>query len=568
MSLFIDRLAAINPDPSARRWVYIPYDQLTDALGPLSRGAPEDLGIILIETLWKGKRRPYHKQKLAWILCNMRQFALEQAARGVAVRYRFSRASYAEVLEKEIEDLGQSVRVMRPAERELRQNLAPLFERGALDVIPHEGWLTDEKTFLKSQGKKKTWRMDAFYRAVRKKTGILMDDGSPEGGKYSHDADNRQPWSGDPPAPAPPTFDHDDITLEVAALIEDLFADHPGKLDLARVPATKQHAEDAWDWALRECMEHFGPYEDAMSTKSRTLFHTLLSPLVNMHRITPKRALDDVIALSDIPINSKEGFIRQLIGWREFMRHVHEQTDGLRTLPGAHEDPEQEDAPGDAGWAEYREGGWARVGEQLDNGEGEGGAVPAVLDATRALPAAFWGEESGLHCLDHVVEGVMETGYSHHIERLMILGNLATLFDLSPRELTDWFWVSYIDAYDWVVEPNVLGMATFGVGDLFTTKPYVAGSNYINKMSDFCKDCAFHPKKTCPVTNLYWAFLDRHQDTLSDNRRMGLVYGNLGKRGEEQRARDAAIFETVMGALEEGRALRPEDLDDEQLSLL
>ncbi|MEC9440152.1 MAG: cryptochrome/photolyase family protein [Myxococcota bacterium] len=558
MSLFLQKLTALDPahDPAKRRWLYIPYDQLTDALGPLSREQPDTLGIILIESLWKGKRRPYHKQKLAWILANQRQFALEQAARGVAVRYHFTHKAYAEILEQEVRDLAQCIRLMRPAERELRQNLEPLVARGDLEILPHEGWLTDEETFLKSQGKKKSWRMDAFYREVRKKTGILMEDGSPEGGKYSHDADNRQPWKGDPPAPTPPRFDHDEITTEVGELIEAMFADHPGTLDLARVPATRQHAEEAWSWSLRECMEHFGPYEDAMSTRSRTLFHTLLSPLVNLHRITPKRALEDVLAL-ELPLNSKEGFVRQLIGWREFMRHVHEQTDGLRRLPGRREDPEEDDAPGDAGWAAYREGGWER-----SSSRGEGGARPSFLGAERALPAAFWGERSGLHCLDHVVEGVMETGYSHHIERLMILGNLATLLDISPRHLTDWFWVAYIDAYDWVVEPNVLGMATFGVGDLFTTKPYVAGSNYINKMSDFCKSCAFNPRTTCPVTNLYWAFLDRHADMLSDNLRMGLVYKNLERRGEEQRALDASIFEVVIGALEEGRALAPKDLKD------
>ena len=558
MSLFLDRLAEQNPehDPAERRWLYVPYDQLTDELGPLSKEQPETLGVILIESMWKGKRRPYHMQKLAWVLANMRQFALEQAARGVAIRYRFTHEPYADVLEQEASELSQNISVMRPAERELRENLAPLVERGVLEVLPHEGWLTDEKTFLKSQGKKKSWRMDAFYREVRKKTGILMEDGSPEGGKYSHDADNRQPWKGEPAAPAPPIFQHDEITSEVGDLILERFADHPGELDLTRVPATKQQAEEAWSWALDECMEHFGPYEDAMSTESRTLFHTLLSPLVNLHRITPRRALDDVIA-RELPLNSKEGFIRQLIGWREFMRHVHEQTEGLRELPGDREDPASDASVGDAGWSTYREGGWEHASPR-----GQGGANPSTLGAERALPAAFWGEESGLHCLDHVVEGVMKTGYSHHIERLMILGNLATLLDLSPRQLTDWFWVSYIDAYDWVVEPNVLGMATFGVGDLFTTKPYVAGSNYINKMSDFCKSCAFDPRKTCPVTNLYWAFLDRHEEMLSDNRRMGLVYKNLERRGEEKRALDGAIFDVVIGALEEGRALAPEDLEN------
>jgi deoxyribodipyrimidine photolyase-related protein len=162
-----------------------------------------------------------------------------------------------------------------------------------------------------------------------------------------------------------------------------------------------------------------------------------------------------------------------------------------------------------------------------------------------------------LACLDHVVRGVWIDGYGHHITRLMILCNLATLLDVSPRELADWFWVAYTDAYDWVVEPNVLGMGTFALGDLMTTKPYVSGAAYIDRMSDYCKECAFHPKKNCPVTSLYWAFLERHADLLSDNPRMRMAYHSLAKRDTERRRYDGSVFEHVRERLQDGRELRP-----------
>ena len=182
--------------------------------------------------------------------------------------------------------------------------------------------------------------------------------------------------------------------------------------------------------------------------------------------------------------------------------------------------------------------------------------VPNNSDVPRFdVPAVFWGAASGLHCLDSVVADVWRTGHSHHITRLMVLGNIATLLDVSPRQLTDWFWIAYIDAYDWVVEPNVMGMATFGLGNLMTTKPYVAGSAYIDRMSDYCKGCQFAAKTTCPLTSLYWAYLDRHLPQLADNPRMFLPLASLRKRTAAQRAGAAATFAEVSSTLQRGAKL-------------
>ena len=186
--------------------------------------------------------------------------------------------------------------------------------------------------------------------------------------------------------------------------------------------------------------------------------------------------------------------------------------------------------------------------------------MPTKLRATRPVPPAFWGETSGLACLDTVVRAVWDEAYGHHITRLMVLSNLATLLNLDPRELTDWFWVAYADAYDWVVEPNVLGMGTFAVGELFTTKPYVSGAAYIHKMSDYCGDCRFDPKKTCPITSLYWAFLGRNHVALEGNVRIAMPLRSQQKRKPAQQTRDARLYDVVSELLAAGEELTPDRL--------
>jgi deoxyribodipyrimidine photolyase-related protein len=268
-----------------------------------------------------------------------------------------------------------------------------------------------------------------------------------------------------------------------------------------------------------------------MSSRSSGLFHTRISALLNLHRLLPSRVVADVEGMA-LPLASQEGFIRQVLGWREFVRHVHVATDGFRNLPD----------------------GVAPIA-QADR---DGGATPSFLGASERLPPVFWGTSSGLACLDRIVADVWAEGYSHHITRLMVLANLATLLDVSPRELTDWFWVAYADAYDWVVEPNVLGMGTYAVGDLMTTKPYVAGAAYIARMSDYCEGCAFDPKTTCPITRLYWAFLARHAGRLRDNLRLRLPLQALRKRPAAKREDDARTFQQVRSALGAGRTLSPQ----------
>jgi len=551
----MQELVKHQPNPRGRRWLYIPYDQVTDRIGPLSRENPNNLGIVLVENPWKASRRPYHKQKLAFILANLRHFALEQVQRGVAVRYVVTRGPYRTALEAMGKDLG-FLQVMEPAERELRADLQPLQKAKALGFIPHEGWLTSGDEFLAGCGETPPWRMDSFYRHMRRATGILMKSGKPEGGRLSFDKENRLPWKGAPPAPSLPSFPRDPVKEEVGRLIEQTFSHHPGRLDLDHLPATVSDAQRLWDWAKMNCLPFFGPYEDAMSTRSRGLFHTRLSALLNIHRLIPENILSEVERMK-IPLPSKEGFIRQILGWREFVRHVHLASDGFRQLPG--ENPPVAVVPGDGGYRQWSGKPWPSSNSSKDP---DGGAEPNVLNCRIGLPPAYWGAKSGLSCLDGVVANVWTEGYSHHITRLMVLSNLAALFDVRPREITDWFWVAYSDAYDWVVEPNVLAMGTYAVGQLMTTKPYISGAAYINRMSDFCRDCRFDPQKNCPITHLYWAFLFRHEKQMSNNPRMAIPMRSLGKRGKALLKKDRAVLETLQKLLGTGEEVRPEDLSE------
>lgn len=526
MTVFMQALRSAGPGKGVwrkRRFVYVPYDQLSDRIGPLAREAPETLGIVLVESPWKASLRPYHRQKLATILANMRHFALEQAGRGVAVAYLAHGGPYRDALAPFIAKYGP-VRMMEAAERELRVDLQPLVDAGGIEVLPHEGWLSTRADFDASHPNGPPYLMDRFYRFMRKRTGIMMErGGKPVGGRFSFDADNRKPWRGVPPAPVVPTFVPDAITREVEALILKRFPKHYGTLDLTLLPATREDAHTMFEWAMRECVEHFGPYEDAMSTHSPNLFHTRLSALLNIHRVLARDVIERVVATA-APLSSREGLVRQILGWREYMRHVHRATDGFRQpLPYP---------------------------------------VPYLDDANHRLPAAYWGTPSGFNCLDTVVRDVWREGFGHHITRLMILSNIATLVGYSPRELTDWFWEAYVDAYDWVVEPNVMGMSTFGLGPLFTTKPYVSGAAYIDRMSDYCEGCAFDPKKNCPITPLYWAFMERNAEKLAANHRMVQALRTGATRDPRRKAEDRALLQHIRERWAAGEPVTPETVRD------
>jgi deoxyribodipyrimidine photolyase-related protein len=538
MSEFLRAIGRFTPSQAearSRLWIYVPYDRLHDGVGPLAETDADNAVVVLMESRAKGTRRPYHKKKLTLVLSAMRHFALEQGERGCRVVYGDSPTSFSDgLLELQRQWKWDELMANRPAERELRVELQDSREDGLrLREVADTAWLSKTEDFEAVFGKprpherpgQRQYLMDRFYRAMRQKSGLLMLGGKPVGGKWSYDAENRKPYRGDVPVPRRPTFAPDDVTREVMALIEQRHPEHFGKIDGFDLPVTRRDAETAWQFALEHLLPHFGPWEDAMSTAHPDLFHSMTSPTINLTLLRPRDVVKQVAeAFEDgrIPLESAEGFIRQLLGWREFMRHIHEATDGFRSL--------------------------------------EPSGAPSYLDAQRKLPPVYWGRPSGMRCMDTVVAGVIDNGWSHHITRLMVLSNLATLCGFSPRELTDWFWFGYVDAYDWVVEPNVLGMATFGDGGLTGTKPYVSGASYINRMSDFCGTCRLDPKKTlgpgsCPFTALYWSFLERHEAKLANLNRMQMPLNTMRRRSGQERSALRERAEKAVGQLERGEVV-------------
>jgi len=555
---FADELASRLAGSAPRRgkirqWVLVLPDQLNLGIGPLATADVKSTGVVLLESGEWLSRRPYHRQRLAWILLSQRMFALEAADRGLLVRYERSDEPMAAMLARVVRETGP-LAVTDPAERETRAEFAALVAGGSLVCSPHDGFMTTGADLERSRGSE-GWRMDRFYQGVRQRTGILMERGKPVGGKYSFDAENRKRWDGTPAAPTPPAFSGSLIREEIAEEIEGRFRAHPGTLDLDAIPGSQAEIERTWQWAKRACLPNFGPYEDAMSRRSRGVFHTRLSPLMNLHRLLPSRVVGEVAAL-ELPLASKEGFIRQVLGWREFVYQVHRATDGFRSGVTGDESPLP--TPGDGGFARWSGAPWKPIAPPPTGVDG--GARPNRLKADLGVPPAWWGRESGLDCLDHVVSDVWAEGWSHHITRLMVLANIASLAGVSPRELCDWFWIAYIDAWDWVVEPNVLGMATYSAGEVMTTKPYVCGSAYVRKMGDFCDGCRFTPGSTCPITPMYWAFLSRHEASLRENPRMSLVMGSVRKRSAEQRRDDERVASIVRELLVHGKPITAEAL--------
>jgi deoxyribodipyrimidine photolyase-related protein len=554
MAAFFEQIAKHEPsyaEARTRRWIYVPYDRLHDAVGPLADADPQQSILVFVESLAKGTRRPYHKKKLTLVLSAMRHFALEQAQRGCRIVYGTSPTSFSDgLLELQTKWQWKELVTNRPAERELRVELqAAQAASLRITFVPDTAWLSTSADFTTafpnatSKPLQHRYLMDTFYRHMRQKTGLLMEPTKPSatpkpiGGKYSLDAENRKPWRNEIAVPLRPTFAPDHITREVIAMVLERHPDSFGSLDNFDLAVTRADAETSWRFALERLLPYFGPWEDAMSSQHPDLFHSLTSPLVNLTLLRPQQLVEDVAAAHAeglIQLASAEGFIRQVLGWREFMRHIHEATDGFRTL----------DPATSSGAPHFDSEVWE-------------GASPNHLNANLPLPPVYWGRPSGMNCMDTVVAGVIADGWSHHITRLMVLSNLATLCGFSPRELTDWFWFAYIDAYDWVVEPNVLGMATFSDGGLTATKPYISGAAYINKMSDFCGRCSLNPKQTlgpgsCPFTALYWSFLERHEQTLAPLNRMSMPLATIRKRPYAEREALRKRAQLAIDQLEQG----------------
>jgi deoxyribodipyrimidine photolyase-related protein len=458
--------------------------------------------VLLIESRQQGRSRPYHRQKLVLVWSAMRHFAADLRQTGWPVTYaitdRFEEALQDWIVAQGITEL----RVMMPSDRPFQQWLNRLSLPCALTVVPNNHFLWDASAF-------KTWAqsqtqlvMGNFYSTGRRRFQVLVDGKKPVGGRWSLDAENRQPPKTGLNPPPPLWFEPDDITRAVMATVEQETISSYGAIAPFGWAVTRTQALQVLDYFIEHRLPTFGPYQDAMVIGQDTLWHALLSPYLNLgllHPLEVIRAAEAAYWERQLPLNSVEGFIRQVLGWREYMHGIYQY----------------------------------HIDESYAQRNG--------FNHTEALPAFFWdAQQTDMNCLHHTLDQVERTGYAHHIQRLMILGNFALIAGLNPQAVEQWFHAAFIDAYDWVMQPNVLGMGLFADGGMLATKPYAASANYVNKMSNYCKSCRYDPRDrygdtACPFNVFYWDFLDRHRDMLQAQGRMSFILKHLDKMTDDQR---------------------------------
>ena len=475
--------------------------QLSTATGPLAR-APDGSRVVLVESHGFARRKPYHHHKLTLLFSAMRQFRDRLREAGYDVIY-IRAETFGEAFEQFFAAYPDARLVaMRSPSYGSPERFTELVEAagGDIRIVGNELFLSTRQAFDEwaNGSGSDSFRHESFYRWMRRETGVLMENGDPVGGEWNYDDQNQEFPPEDWESPPLPEHDRDELTARTADWVADEF-DTWGSTDLEAFPwpVTRRQAVRQLRQFVEERLPEFGPYQDAMRADDWAMAHALLGSSINVGLLHPMEVVeameeayhdDDTVAL-----NSAEGAIRQVLGWREFMRHVYRHA--MPALSGANQ-----------------------------------------LGAEHDLPELYWTGETNMNCLSETVGDVHERGYSHHIQRLMILANFATLWGVEPEQLNDWFHATYVDAYHWVTTPNVVEMGQYGHG-VFATKPYVSSANYVDKMSDYCGDCRYYKTKdtgerACPFNALYWDFLDRNEETLRSNHRMGLMYSHVDDKQE------------------------------------
>ncbi|GHE20723.1 cryptochrome/photolyase family protein [Halomonas urumqiensis] len=481
-------------------------DQLSLDL-PSLVGLPDGGVVALCEVAAEGTYVAHHPQKIALFLSAMRHFAESLRKRGVKVHYSaLDDADNTHDLLDEAERLAglydcDEIRVVRPGEWRLLEEIqaranAPLPWR----MIEDDRFFTTPADFAAWAQGKKQLRLEYFYREQRKRTGLLMEGNHPAGGKWNYDHDNREPLAKDAVFPAPPSHRRDAITDDVLRLVAEQFGDHFGTLDGFNWPVTRRQALVDLGHFIEHSLPDFGRFQDAISDAEPWLYHSRLSAALNIGLLSPHEvceAAEEAWQNGAAPLNSVEGFIRQILGWREYVRGLY----------------------------------WTRMPDYKRGNR---------LNAGRGLPSCYWSGDTELRCLKRAIEMTRDNAYAHHIQRLMVTGNFALLCGVAPEALCDWYLAVYADASEWVELPNTLGMVLHADGGLMGSKPYCASGKYIDRMSDHCRHCRYDPKqvtgtRACPLNSLYWHFLERHADTLSTNPRMKLIYGSLSRMSDEKR---------------------------------
>ncbi|MCC5940228.1 MAG: cryptochrome/photolyase family protein [Balneolaceae bacterium] len=483
-----------------KKALFILHDQLNLSVWPDWVQKEKPL-LIFMESRQKGEEIPHHKTKAVYVLSSMRHFALECAEKGYPVLYYSANGHFDDGLTEVLSDFDGNLWYMTPSEWDTRERLKKVAEQfpDKVNEIANTFFLADAK-----QWKEKIapgYRMEYFYREMRKETGYLMDGNTPEGGEWNYDDQNRESLPKGHTIPKIKTFQPDEITSEVMEMVEEYFPDSFGELQNFQFAVNREQALELLEQFIVERLDQFGPYEDALKTGDHKLFHSQLSIYLNNGLLLPREVCERAIEAyekGNTRLNSVEGFIRQIIGWREYIRIYYEAM------------------------------------------------MPDVRDANHFnfnnhLPEMYWTGKTELKCMEESLRPVIKEAYSHHIQRLMILSNFSNLTETDPRELNRWFWLAYADAYEWVELPNVLGMSTFADGGVLASKPYVSGGNYINKMSDYCKNCEYSVtkktgEKACPFNYLYWNFVDKQRDTFNNSGRVNFMVNMFdNKKSDEEK---------------------------------
>jgi deoxyribodipyrimidine photolyase-related protein len=450
------------------------------------------------------------KPHIAIFLSAMRHFRDTLHAQGFRVDYREiddldNRGSLGAELRRAAEARRpEKAIVVQPGEWRVQENLIDAAERAGvpLEIRPDRHFICPLWLFEEHIEGRKQLLMEHFYRQMRRRTGVLMDGEEPVGDRWNYDAENRRPFGKQGPGDvrAPISFEPDGLTQEVLDLVEDRFADHPGSLSNFDWPLTPEQARAA----LRDFVQHrlpaFGTHQDAMWTGEPYLYHSRLSAALNLKLLDPREAIqsaEQALRDGEAPPNAVEGFVRQILGWREYVRGIY----------------------------------WHHMPDY---------AALNALGADGPLPEFYWTAETEMNCLRRCIRQTLDYGYAHHIQRLMVTGLFALLLGVEPRQVHEWYLAVYVDAVEWVEMPNTLGMSQFADGGIMASKPYCASGNYIQRMSNYCTGCRYRPGQrlgddACPFTTLYWDFLMRHEERLGRNRRMGLQLHNLRRIDPDER---------------------------------
>ena len=500
---------------STRHLILILGDQLTPNLSSLTSADKLQDRILMAELCEEATYVPHHRKKLAFVFSAMRHFAQELCANGWTVDYiKFGSPDNCAGFSGQVAhaiDKHHPARVIVTEAAEWRvaqiiQGWKSLFDI-PVDILPDDRFLCSPDQFKQWSEGRKQLRMEYFYRDMRRRTGLLMDQDQPLGGKWNFDTDNRKPARNDMFMPRPKNFAPDAITKDVLDLVAARFDNHFGDLEPFWFAVTRRDAEAAFDAFVAEALPQFGAYQDAMLSGEPFLYHAVISHYLNCGLLDPLRVCRQAEAAyhgGKAPLNSVEGFIRQIIGWREYVRGLY----------------------------------WLKMpGYERDN----------FFDHKNPLPNFYWTAETDMTCMRAAIQQTKTHAYAHHIQRLMITGNFALLAGIDPHLVHQWYLSVYADAYEWVELPNTIGMSQFADGGLLASKPYAASGAYINRMSNYCGSCRYDVKQrtgpqACPFNALYWDFIARHRDKISGNPRMGQTcrtYDNFAP-DEKMRIRERA----------------------------